>query len=130
MSRAECPECGRRVLVNADGKLRAHYPDPGRPEARRTGGWCEGSSSRAVKARPCQRDELTGLSERDDLTLRILAILEDASADDIRDRALAAYAARARAADPDIAEIIARARAAISDRDFGAANVIQLRSRT
>jgi hypothetical protein len=38
-----CPECGRQVLVNMDNKLRAHYPDPARTEARRPGGMCEGS---------------------------------------------------------------------------------------
>jgi hypothetical protein len=43
--------------VNLDGKLRAHYPDPAHPEARRPGGICEGSGLHVRAARVPVRDK-------------------------------------------------------------------------
>ena len=73
---------------------------------------------------------MTGLSERDDLTLRVLAILQDTTIAEQRRRALAAYAQQARDDDPDVTEIVRHALATLRQRDHGAPNVIQLRSRT
>lgn len=66
------------------------------------------------------------LSERDDMTLRTLAILERTTVAGQRRRALRAYAAQARQ-DPDVAEIVRLMLASRRERADGGGNVIRLR---
>ena len=69
------------------------------------------------------------LSERDDLTLRELAIIEDVPLAEIRLRALADYARRARRADRNLAEAVRLMLASRRNRRPSRANVIPLGSR-
>lgn len=65
------------------------------------------------------------LSERDDLTLRTLAIIERTTGAEQRRIALSAYARQARQ-DPDVAEIVRLMLASRRNRDNGGGNVIRL----
>lgn len=68
------------------------------------------------------------LSERDELTLRTLAIIEDTTVAEQRRIALAVYAEEARA-DPDIAEIVRLMMTSRRKRRNGGGNVIRLEAR-
>jgi hypothetical protein len=65
------------------------------------------------------------LTERDDLTLRTLALIERTTVAEQRCRALAAYAKQARQ-DPQVAEIVRLMLAARRERCNGGSNVIRL----
>jgi hypothetical protein len=65
------------------------------------------------------------LTERDDLTLRTLALIERTTVAEQRRRALAAYAEQARQ-DPQVAEIVRLMLAARRERRNGGSNVIGL----
>lgn len=67
-----------------------------------------------------------GLSEHDDVTLRVLAIVESTTAAEQRRQAVRAYAERARE-DPHIAEIVRLMLDARRGRANGGGNVIALR---
>lgn len=69
---------------------------------------------------------MTGLSERDDITLRVLAIIEQTTVVEQRRQALAAYTAQARR-DPRVAEIVKLTLASCRERQRGMGNVVQLR---
>ena len=72
---------------------------------------------------------MTGRSERDDITLRLLAIAERTTVAEQRRRALAAHAAGARA-DPWIAEAVRLVFASRRDRQRRrAGNVVSLTAR-
>jgi hypothetical protein len=66
------------------------------------------------------------LSERDELTLRTLAIIGRTTVAEQRRQALAAYAEQARQ-DPDVAEIVRLMLASRRERLNGGGNVISLR---
>ena len=68
------------------------------------------------------------LSERDELTLRTLAMIEETTLAEQRRIALAAYASHARQ-DPDIAEIVRLMMASRRKRLNGGGNVIRMESR-
>jgi hypothetical protein len=65
------------------------------------------------------------LSERDEMTLRVLALLERTTVAGQRRQALRAYAARARQ-DADVAEIVRLMLASRRERESGGGNVIKL----
>lgn len=67
------------------------------------------------------------MSERDEVTLRLLAIVERTTVAEQRRRALAAYAQQARTDDEHLAEAVRLTLAARRKRASGGANVIQLR---
>jgi hypothetical protein len=66
------------------------------------------------------------LSERDELTLRTLALLERTTLAEQRRQALRAYAAQARE-DEGVAEIVRLMLASRRDRENGGGNVIRMR---
>ena len=66
------------------------------------------------------------LSERDELTLRTLAIIEGTTAAEQRRIALSAYARQAREDDPAVAEIVRLMLASRRGRENGGGNVIRL----
>jgi hypothetical protein len=66
------------------------------------------------------------MSERDELTLRTLALIERTTVAEQRRRAIRTYAQQARE-DPDVAEIVRLMLASQRQRDSGGGNVIQLR---
>jgi hypothetical protein len=65
------------------------------------------------------------LSERDELTLRTVAIIEGTTMAAQRRQAIAAYAAQARE-DPNVAEIVRLILASRRERDNGGTNVIRM----
>jgi hypothetical protein len=66
-----------------------------------------------------------GLSERDDVTLRVLALMDRTTVAEQRRQALRAYAAWARQ-DADVAEIVRLMLASRRGRDSGGGNVVRL----
>lgn len=66
------------------------------------------------------------LSERDELTLRVLALMEGTTVAEQRRHALRAYADRARQ-DPQVAEITRLVLSSRRERADGGSNVVQLR---
>jgi hypothetical protein len=66
------------------------------------------------------------VSERDELTLRTLALIERTTVAEQRRRAIRDYARNARQ-DPDVAEIVRLMLASQRQRDGGGSNVIRLR---
>jgi hypothetical protein len=68
------------------------------------------------------------MSERDELTLRTLAIIERTTLAEQRRIALAAYAAQARE-DPNVAEIVRLMLASRRQRRSGGGNVIRMETR-
>jgi len=66
------------------------------------------------------------LSERDDLTLRTVALIEGTTVAEQRREAIRYYARQARL-DPDVAKIVRLMLASRRRRENGASNVIELR---
>jgi len=69
------------------------------------------------------------LAELDDMTLRVLALLDDTTVAEQRREAIRDYARRARQ-DPDVAEIVRLIRAYRRDQRSGGGNVIEFRGAT
>ena len=67
------------------------------------------------------------MSERDEVTLRLLAIVERTNLAEQRRRALAAYAAHARTEDKDLAEAVRLCLASRRKHVSGGSNVFRLR---
>jgi hypothetical protein len=65
------------------------------------------------------------MTERDELTLRTLALIEHTTVAEQRREAIRAYARQARQ-DPDVAEIVRLILASRRQRDSGGSNVIRL----
>ena len=68
------------------------------------------------------------LTDQDDMTLRIMAIVEGTTIAEQRRRALAAYAASSRQ-DPDVAEIVCLALEYGREIQYGSRDVISMRER-
>lgn len=68
------------------------------------------------------------MSERDEVTLRLLAIVEQTNFAEQRRRALAEYAQLARHSDPDLAEAVRLCLASRRRHVNGGRNVFRLRS--